>query len=157
MSGHPGPHLRLPEHLVTLRRRSIAAVVAAGAAVGAGAWALADHFTGTPPATVASVPGAMEPTAANAFAAAALQRQLVAAGYDIGVTGVLDPVAKSAAADFLSVVPVGLETAMRKTVIIGRADPAAWNRRFGTHRWARMAARPLLGPGGQLDDYGNIR
>jgi hypothetical protein len=91
-----------------------------------------------------------------------LKRQLVHAGYQVKVDDSLDPVTKSALADYLlpgSVRALGpaLAGALRGTVILGRVNPVAWNRRFGLHRPTKFVERALTGPGGQLDDNGNIR
>lgn len=101
-----------------------------------------------------------------------LQRQLRSAGYELTmttdvdyslpITFRLDPVTRSAAADYLrptEASPLGfrLALALRGTVITGRRDPAAWNARFGTNRATRWVERPLTGPGGQLDAFGNVR
>jgi peptidoglycan hydrolase-like protein with peptidoglycan-binding domain len=93
---------------------------------------------------------------------AALQSRLIAAGYAVRPTGVLDPVTKSAAGDFLSVRPSPateplLSSSLQGTVITGKRDPVAWNARFGRNRRTQMVERPLTGPGGQLDDNGNLQ
>jgi hypothetical protein len=91
-----------------------------------------------------------------------LKRQLVRAGYQVKVDDRLDPVTKSALADYLlpgsesSLGPV-LARALAGTVLIGRRNPAAWNRRFGLERLTKFVERPLTGPGGQLDANGNLR
>jgi len=91
-----------------------------------------------------------------------LKRQLVHAGYQVNVDDSLDPVTKSALADYLlpgSVRAFGpaLAGALWGTVILGRQNPVAWNSRFGLHRPTKFVERPLTGPGGQLDANGNIR
>lgn len=68
-----------------------------------------------------------------------LKKQLVRAGYSIKVDGNLDPVAKSALADFTHF-----------------GNLAAWNVRFGLNRPTKFVERPLTGPGGQLDANGNL-
>src|SRR5262245_25602762 len=67
-----------------------------------------------------------------------LKRQLVRAGYTVDDDGNLDPVTRSALADYLR--PDGahpldpnLAAALEGTVITGVRDPAAWNQRFGRH------------------------
>jgi hypothetical protein len=81
--------------------------------------------------------------------------------YWLPVTTWLDPVTRSAAADYLRISertpldPV-LALALQGTVITGRRDPEAWNARFGVNRLTRWVERPLTGPGGQLDAFGNI-
>ena len=72
------------------------------------------------------------------------------------------PVTKSALADFLqpsSRHPLGpsLAVALQGTIITTLRDPRAWNMRFGLNRRTRFVERPLTGPGGQLDAYGNVR
>jgi len=92
---------------------------------------------------------------------AGLQQTLRNNGYAIGSTGMLDPLTRSAAADFVRVdaghpLDSWLATSLAGTVITGRNDPVTWNARFGTNRVSQMVERPLTGPGGQLDAYGNI-
>lgn len=91
-----------------------------------------------------------------------LKKQLVRAGYQVTVDDSLDPVTKSALADFLlpgSVSSLGpaLVRGLRGTVVLGRQNPVAWNSRFGLHRPTKFVERPLTGPGGQLDLNGNLR
>jgi hypothetical protein len=91
-----------------------------------------------------------------------LKRQLVHAGYQVSVDDSLDPVTKSAFADYLrpgtgSSLGPGLDRALRGTVHLGRENPVLWNRRFGLNRPTKFVERPLTGPGGQLDANGNIR
>jgi len=91
-----------------------------------------------------------------------LKKQLVGAGYSIKVDGNLDPVTKSALADFLQLdaadrLSPSLADELEGTVITGRRDPHAWNGRFGLDRVTKFVERPLTGPGGQLDDNGNLR
>jgi Tol biopolymer transport system component len=93
---------------------------------------------------------------------AGLERQLVRAGYSLKVDGSLDPVTKSALADFLrpsSAHPLSpsLARALEGTVITTLRKPAAWNSRFGLNRKTKFVERPLTGPDGQLDANGNIR
>jgi Tol biopolymer transport system component len=92
----------------------------------------------------------------------ALEQQLVRAGYSLKVDGKLDPVTKSALADFLrpsSAHPLSpsLARALQGTVITTLRNPAPWNSRFGLNRKTNFVERPLTGPGGQLDANGNIR
>jgi hypothetical protein len=91
-----------------------------------------------------------------------LKRQLVRAGYQVKVDDRLDPVTQSALADYLRpgsaswLGPV-LGHALAGTVLVGRQNPVAWNRRFGLDRPTKFVERPLAGPGGQLDANGNLR
>jgi len=90
-----------------------------------------------------------------------LETRLVRAGYSIKVDGELDPVTKSALADYLRVDSTHqlgpfLAAELDGTVITGLRDPAAWNRRFGLDRKTTFVERPLTGPGGQLDANGNV-
>jgi Tol biopolymer transport system component len=90
-----------------------------------------------------------------------LKRQLLQAGYQVKVDDTLDPVTESALADYLqpgsasSLGPVG--QALAGTVLLGRQNPVAWNRRFGLDRPTKFVERPLTGRGGQLDANGNLR
>ena len=91
-----------------------------------------------------------------------LKRQLVRAGYQVRVNDSLNAVTKSAFADYLlpgsaSLYGPGLVRALHGTVLLGRQNPALWNRRFGLNRPTKFVERPLTGPGGQLDANGNIR
>jgi hypothetical protein len=91
-----------------------------------------------------------------------LKRQLVRAGYSLEVDGNLDPVAKSALADFLRIdaahpLSPSIGGLLEGTVITGKRDPQAWNSRFGLNRATKFVERPLTGPGGQLDANGNLR
>jgi hypothetical protein len=90
-----------------------------------------------------------------------LEKRLVRAGYSIKVDGRLDPVRRSALADYLqldSARPLGsfLAAELDGTVFTGLRNPAAWNRRFGLDRKTSVVERPLSGPGGQLDLNGNV-
>jgi hypothetical protein len=91
-----------------------------------------------------------------------LENQLVRAGYSLKVDGSLDPVTKSALADYLeldSAHPLSrfLASALEGTVITGLRNPGAWNSHFGLERATKFIERPLTGPGGQLDANGNFR
>jgi hypothetical protein len=91
-----------------------------------------------------------------------LENQLVRAGYSVRADGSLDPVTKSAFADYLQLDashPLSrfLATELQGTVLTGFRDPAAWNKRFGLNRQTRFVERPLTGPNGQLDANGNLR
>jgi hypothetical protein len=90
-----------------------------------------------------------------------IDKQLVDAGYSIKADGKLDPVKKSALADYLrpnSTHPpsASLAPQLEGTVITGLRNPAAWNKRFGLDRKTTFVERPLTGAGGQLDANGNI-
>jgi len=120
-----------------------------------------DQAGGSADAT-ASVSGPVFETWLRPINVVGLQKQLVRAGYSIAVDGVLDPITKSALADFLqpsSRHPLGpsLAVALQGTVITTLRDPGAWNMRFGLNRRTRFVERPLTGRGGQLDAYGNVR
>ena len=148
-----------PAHHDIHHRLRIAAVAVLAVFIGLGAWTLANRLTATnanetPVATTAVLP-------LQSWSVSALQRQLRGAGYAVTVTGVLDPVTKSATADFLlpgDIASLGPSLAgeLQGTAITGRRDVAAWNARFGTDRATRMVERPLTGTGGQLDAYGNV-
>ncbi|HJQ49399.1 MAG TPA: hypothetical protein VJ838_02690 [Gaiellaceae bacterium] len=90
-----------------------------------------------------------------------LKKQLVSAGYQVKVGDNLDPVTKSAVADYLqpgsTLLGPELTHAMSGTVLLGRRDPVDWNFRFGLKRRTKFVELPLTGPGGQLDAKGNIR
>ena len=129
--------------------------------VGLTAWTLVDRLAG--PTESSPVPTVESVWVEPFFVARVsnLQQDLRDNGYAIPVTGVLDPVARSAATDFIRfdegrALEPWLAAAMRGTVITGRRDPVAWNARFGADRATRLVERPLTGPGGQLDAYGNL-
>ena len=91
-----------------------------------------------------------------------VERELVGAGYSVKVDGNLDPVTKSALADYLqldSAHPLSpfLASALDGTVITGLRNPGAWNGHYGLERATKFVERPLTGPGGQLDAEGNFR
>jgi hypothetical protein len=91
-----------------------------------------------------------------------LERELVSAGYSVKVDGNLDPVTKSALADYLqldSANPLSpfLASALDGTVITGLRNPGAWNAHYGLERATKFVERSLTGPGGQLDADGNFR
>lgn len=151
-----------PRH--PLRRILLFALVGVVAAtlVGAAGWALIDRATEDEPAATAT-PGWVVPTwAVPTWTVTAFEGRLVRAGYAVRVNGVLDPVTMSAAGDFIRAsdwrqLDPWLANALGGTAMTGRRDPTAWNQRFGTDRATRMVERPLTGPGGQLDNNGNIR
>lgn len=131
------------------RRRALvlAASILTLAAVSVGTWLIVAQASGGHPTKVD---------------AARLEKQLVRAGYSIKVDGKLDPVAKSALADYLRAdaahpLSPSLARALAGTVITGLRNPVAWNLRFGLNRPTRFVERPLTGPGGQLDANGNDR
>jgi hypothetical protein len=139
----------------------LAAITLVPAAIGVGTWlAIGGAGGGEDVTPSASVP--VFRTWLRPIDVVGLQKQLVHAGYSIRVNGILDPVTKSALADFLQPtarhsLSRSLAAALQGTVITTRRDPAAWNLRFGLERRTRFVERPLTGPGGQLDDYGNVQ
>ena len=99
---------------------------------------------------------------AEHFEVISLKRELVRAGYSVEVDGNLDPVTKSALADYLqldSAHPLSpfLASALDGTVITGLRNPGAWNSHYGLGRATKFVERPLTGAGGQLDANGNFR
>ena len=150
------------------RMLTSAAIILALAAVAVGAWLLVARVAGeraTPPVTAAtripvSTPSA--PAWLEHLEVINEKKELVRAGYAIKVDANLDPVTKSALADYLrldSAHPLSpfLAGALTGTVITGFRNPTAWNSRFGLHRLTKFVERPLTGPGGQLDANGNLR
>jgi hypothetical protein len=131
------------------------------------AWLSVDRLIGSGAKTVAVASAAppWNPAASlwlERLGVVGLKRQLVRAGYSLKVDGRLDPVTKSALADFLrpsSAHPLSpaLARVLEGTVITTLRNPAAWNSRFGLNRKTKFVERPLTGPGGQLDANGNIR
>jgi hypothetical protein len=107
---------------------------------------------------VTPIPSELQP--AVVVSTVGLQRLLRAAGYSLAVNSVLDPITKSAAADYLQpdnlTASPWLLSSLQGTILTSRHDPAAWNARFGLNRHTQMVERPLTGPGGQLDGYGNL-
>jgi len=147
-----------PRHSSLSHWLRLVAVVVLAVFVGFALWMLVDRLTSTNEAPVAPSVASYftEPLQVND-----LQRQLRRAGYSLSVTGVLDPLTRSATADFLVVsesspLDPALAQALQGTVITSRHDPAAWNARFGADRATKMVERPLTGPGGQLDAFGNL-
>ena len=91
-----------------------------------------------------------------------LEEQLVRAGYSIKVDGNLDPITKSALADYLrldSAHPLtpSVASVLEGTVITGFRNPGAWNSHYGLNRKTKFVERPLTGRAGQLDANGNYR
>jgi hypothetical protein len=135
-------------------------------AVGVGTWLIVGRVGGsggsalsTPATAPAWTPIAT--TWLERLRVVGLKRQLARAGYSVEVDGNLDPVAKSALADYLQ--PAGarplaasLAVALEGTVITGVRDPAAWNKRFGLHSLTRFVHQPFSGAGEQLDAKGNL-
>jgi len=148
-----------PAHHDVHHRLRIAAVAVLAVFIGVGVWTLVDRLTATSADGTAAAPIAVR--SLHTWSVSDLQRRLRVAGYALPVTGVLDPVTKSAAADFLRPGQVdslwpSLAVGLQGTAITGRRDVAAWDARFGTDRATRMVERPLTGAGGQLDAYGNL-
>ena len=145
---------RGPHHWLWLGAVVIAAVV-----VGLASWRLVDRFAGGS-VSKEETPVSVEVQPATAVMVAGLQRLLQAEGYSLVATGTFDPVTRSAAADYLRADDLlgspGLASSLRGTVLTGRHDPGAWNARFGVDRRTQMVERPLTGPGGQLDAFGNL-
>jgi hypothetical protein len=168
------PAIRTPPTPAPSRRRAarrrplmLVALALTLAAVAVGAWLIVDRVAGRGASAVSPAAAAPAwPTFGSSWLEAVrvldLKRQLVRAGYQVRVDDRLDPVTKSALADYLwpgsasSLGPV-LARALAGTVLIGRRNPAAWNRRFGLGRRTKFVERPLTGPGGQLDANGNLR
>ena len=149
----------LSRRIPSRRALTIASLGMALAAISLGTWRTVD-WAASGSAASASTPTFR--TWLRPIDVVGVQRQLVRAGYSIPVTGVLDPITKSALADFLRPsssdrLGPSLAYALRGTVITTRREPAAWNMRFGLNRRTRFVERPLTGPGGQLDAYGNVR
>ncbi len=139
--------IRLPSTAAPLRRRRplvLAGCTLALAAVSAGTWLTVARLTGASGTdlTVATPVSGWTPPSlwGQGVDVIRLKEQLVRAGYSIKVDGTLDPVAKSALADFRHF-----------------GNPVAWNLRFGLNRPTKFVERPLTGPGGQLDANGNLR
>ncbi len=130
------------------------------AAIAVGTWLGIARATGGGDASPVNVP--VFRTWLRPVNVVGLQRQLVRAGYSIHVDGALDPITKSALADFLRPrrrhpLSASLAAALQDAVITALRDPTAWNMRFGLNRPTRFVERPLTGPGGQLDTNGNLR
>jgi hypothetical protein len=121
------------------------------AAIGVGTWLIVRHAggSGTGALSPPIAAPAWTPTASpfvERLQVVGLKKQLVRAGYSIKVDGNLDPVAKSASADYLQ--PDGthllspfLASALEGTVITGLRNPSAWNSRFGLHRQTTLVER----------------
>jgi hypothetical protein len=138
-------------------------IVCAGVVLGVGAWLLTARLSDS------TKPSAAPAATASQFShdfmlpldITALQFRLADAGYAILITRALDPLTRAAAADFFGSVahpltPL-LARALDGTTFLGRGDSTSWNARFGLNRRTGMVERPLTGPEGQLDEYGNLR
>jgi hypothetical protein len=153
----------------TARRRALALVVIilTAAAVAVGTWLVVARVARGSATPVAAAPAVATSTSIASpsleqLEVIHLKKQLVRAGYSIKVDGTLDPITKSALADYLQLDPTHplspfLASALEGTVITGFRDRATWNSRFGLHRLTKFVERPLTGPGGQLDANGNLR
>lgn len=156
----PSPRTR--HHLLTL-----AGIILTLGPAALGAWLAVDRLAGSSGKAVAATTEApaWNPDASlwlGGLEVIDLEKQLVRAGYSLEVDGKLDPVTKSALADFLrpsSAHPLSpsLARALEGTVITTLRNPAAWNSRFGLNRKTKFVERPLTGQGGQLDANGNLR
>ena len=162
-AGAPLPEAPISRHLPG--RWAYLAGIMAAVILGVGIWAVLEVGSGSQGGTTATAAPAVAPDAFGVNVSPnvpVFQLRLQSAGYDLGMSTVLDPVTRSAAADFLRLSTarplVGwLAAALEGTVLTGRRDATAWNRRFGLHRITQMVERPLTGAHGQLDDYGNVR
>jgi hypothetical protein len=153
----------------TARRRALglAVIILTAAAVAVGTWLIVARVArgGATPVAAATAVATWTPIASPSLEQLEvihLKKQLVRAGYSIKVDGTLDPITKSALADYLQLDPAHplspfLASALEGTVITGFRNGATWNSRFGLHRLTKFVERPLTGPGGQLDANGNLR
>jgi hypothetical protein len=153
----------------TARRRGLAlvAIILTSAAVAVGTWLIVARIArgSATPVAAATAVATWTPIASpwlEQLEVTHLKKQLVRAGYSIEVGGTLDPITKSALADYLRLDPTHplspfLTRALEGTVITGFRNRATWNSRFGLHRLTRFVERPLTGPGGQVDANGNLR
>lgn len=148
------------------RRALLAAIALVLAVAPFATWQLLDRVVGR--GTPASVRGTyvplwppISPRGLERLQIVQLEKQLVRAGYSIKVDGKLDPITKSALADYLrldAAHPLSplLANELSGTIIVGSRHPAVWNARFGLNRKTTFVERPLFGPGGQLDTNGNL-
>ena len=153
----------------TARRRALAlaVIILTASAVAVGTWLIVSRVARGSATPIAAAPAeaAWTPIASSSLEQLEvihLKKQLVRAGYSIKVDGTLDPITKSALADYLQLDPTHplspfLATALEGTVITGFHNRATWNSRFGLHRLTKFVERPLTGPAGQLDANGNLR
>jgi len=151
------------------RRRplALASLMLTLALVAFGAWVAVDRLAANSGTTASSATPAPAGTSVamswlRRLEVIHLERRLVRAGYSLKVDGRLDPVTRSALADFLQPSPAHplspfLAVALGRTAITGLRNPGAWNSRFGLERATKFVERPLTGPGGQLDVRGNLR
>jgi hypothetical protein len=165
----PTPPIASPSRRRAGRRRprALAALAITLAAIVVGTWLIVELVGGSGASAMsrtASAP-AWTPIAAPWLArleVIGLKKQLVRAGYSIKVDDNLDPVTKSALANYLQLdashpLSPFLASVLEGTVITGFRNPTAWNSRFGLHRLTKFVERPLTGLGGQLDANGNLR
>jgi hypothetical protein len=151
-----------PTHEDSHRWLVVAMGVVVALLVGLTTWTVVDRLTGG--SETVATPSSSSAARLDSYSilrVVGLQQTLRGDGYAIAVTGTLDPVTLSAAADFTRVdaahpLEPWLAATLSRTVITGRRDPGAWNARFGAERITQMAERPLTGQGGQLDAYGNL-
>jgi hypothetical protein len=177
---HPAPTLKRgvdpppisPRHAWTHWWFVLALVLVLALLIGAASWVFFGRGASTTPQAETTTPAATMPIAGVLLIdpIANLGRQLRTAGYALPAIKVdyslpaaywLDPLTRSAAADYLRISETSpldprLASALQGTVITGRRDPAVWSARFGTNRVTRWVERPLTGPGGQLDAFGNL-
>jgi len=149
------------------RALTLAGLMLTLAVVSIGTWLIVDRTAGrsanpVSPATSLPVWTPIASTWLERLAVNRTKKQLVRAGYSIKVDGNLDPITKSALADYLQLDPAHpldpiLAAALQGTWITGLHNPTAWNSRFGLNRLTKFVERPLTGPGGQLDANGNPR
>src|SRR5262249_29636651 len=134
----------------------IASIALALAGISTGTWLAVDLTAGS--ATAAAATPVFR-TWMKPIDVVSLQQQRVRAGYSIAVDpiaaddGILDPVTRSALADFLQPssrhrLRAPLAAALQGTVITALRDPVTWNRRFGLNRRTRSVERPVTGPAG---------
>jgi len=163
------PPASAASHTRAARQRALtlAGLILTLAVVSVGTWLIVDRAAGrsaNPVSAATSLPvwTPIASTWLERLAVIRAKKQLVRTGYSIKVDGNLDPVTKSALADYLrldSAHPLNpiLAAALQGTWISGLRNPAAWNSRFGLHRLTKFVEHPLTGPGGQLDASGNLR
>ena len=150
-----------------MRALALAVIILTAAAVAVGTWLIVVRVArqSATPVAAATAEATWTPIASpwlEQLEVIHLKKQLVRAGYSIKVEGTLDPITKSALADYLRLdrahpLSPFLASALEGTVITGFRNRATWNSRFGLHRLTKFVERPLTGPGGQLDANGNLR
>jgi hypothetical protein len=165
----PTPPVASPSRRRAGRRRprALAALAITLAAVAVGTWLIVELVGGSGASAISGTASATAwtPIAARWLArleVIGLKKQLARAGYSIKVDDNLDPVTKSALANYLQLdathpLSPFLAVVLEGTVITGFRNPTAWNSRFGLHRLTKFVERPLTGLGGQLDANGNLR